>query len=188
MLFRSHLDGARLFNAAVAQGVDIKALTQAADSLSFCLSKGLCAPVGSLLCGSAEFIARAHRIRKQLGGGMRQVGVLAAAGVVALESMIDRLAEDHARARRLAAVLAEIPGVILDPGSPHTNMIFFTLQEDFPLTASQLVGQMELHGVRIGFAGGRRFRLVTHYWIGDRDILVAGQAFREVLNSLPLAA
>lgn len=181
-----HLDGARLFNAAVALGVDPKELTQAADSVTFCLSKGLCAPVGSLLCGSPDFIARAHRVRKQLGGGMRQVGVLAAAGLVALDSMIDRLAEDHARAKRLAGMLAEIPGLVLDPGTPQTNMIFCCLQDDLPLTASQVAQQMETQGVKVGVAGSRRFRLVTHYWIGDEDILKAGQAFKMVLNSVNL--
>lgn len=180
-----HLDGARLFNAAAALEVDPKALTQPVDSVTFCLSKALCAPVGSIVCGSAEFIERAHRIRKQLGGGMRQVGVLAAAGMVALETMIDRLAEDHARAQKLAEILSECPGLVLDPDTPRTNMIFCSLREGFPLTASQVAQELKAHGVQAGVAGARRFRLVTHYWIGDEDVLKAGQAFIEVLNSVP---
>ena len=113
-----HLDGARLFNAAVAQGVSAAELAGPVDSVTFCLSKGLSAPVGSVLCGSGEFIHRAHRIRKQLGGGMRQAGVLAAAGIVALETMVDRLAEDHARARTLASRLQALPGYGSRPGQP----------------------------------------------------------------------
>jgi len=179
-----HVDGARLFNAAVALGVEPKELAQPADSVTFCLSKALCAPVGSIICGSAEFIDQAHRIRKQLGGGMRQVGVLAAAGLVALESMIDRLAEDHDRAKKLAEILSECSGLVLDPGTPHTNMIFCSLREDFPLNASQVAQRLEEHGVRAGVAGARRFRLVTHYWIKDEDVLKAGQAFIKVLNSV----
>jgi threonine aldolase len=123
-----HLDGARIFNAAIAQGVEAADLAAPADSVTFCLSKALCAPVGSVLCGSKEFIDRAHRVRKQLGGGMRQAGVLAAAGIIALEKMRDRLAEDHARARRLAECLANLPDLVLDPGTPQTNMIFLSWQ------------------------------------------------------------
>ena len=181
---RLHLDGARLFNAAVALEAEAKELAHAADSVTFCLSKGLCAPVGSLLCGSSEFVARAHRIRKQLGGGMRQAGVLAAAGLVALETMIERLAEDHARAKHLAKMLARSPGLVLDPSTPQTNMVFCTLQEGFPLTAPQVAQQLEARRVRVGVAGARRFRLVTHYWIRDEDIHIAGRAFEEVLSSV----
>lgn len=123
---RLHLDGARIFNAAAALGVDAKDLVDRADSVTFCLSKGLCAPVGSVICGSRPFITRAHRIRKQLGGGMRQAGILAAAGIVALESMVDRLTEDHARASRLARSLEKIPGITLDPGTPYTNMLYLS--------------------------------------------------------------
>lgn len=116
---------------------------------------------------------------------MRQVGVLAAAGMVALETMIDRLAEDHARAQKLAEILSECPGLVLDPDTPRTNMIFCSLREGFPLTASQVAQELKAHGVQAGVAGARRFRLVTHYWIGDEDVLKAGQAFIEVLNSVP---
>ncbi|MBN2148562.1 MAG: low-specificity L-threonine aldolase [Anaerolineales bacterium] len=162
-----HLDGARIFNAAVALGVEARALAAAADSVTFCLSKGLCAPVGSVLCGSREFIRRAHRIRKQLGGGMRQAGILAAAGLVALEKMVERLAEDHVRARRLAEELANLPGLVLDPGTPYTNMIFASLAEQIRGTAFDVAERLATEGVRVGVVGKRRFRLVLHYWIGD---------------------
>jgi threonine aldolase len=177
-----HLDGARLFNAAVAQNVPAVELAAPADSVTFCLSKALCAPVGSVLCGSREFIHRAHRIRKQLGGGMRQAGILAAAGILALQNMVDRLAEDHARARRLAAGLRGVPGIVLDPGSPQTNMIFLSLSEEVPLNASQAARQLDAYGVRVGSVGERRFRLVTHYWIDDPGVDQSIQAFREVLS------
>jgi threonine aldolase len=124
-----HLDGARLFNAAAATGSSAAELAQAADSVTFCLSKALCAPVGSVLCGSAEFIRQARRVRKQLGGGMRQAGVIAAAGIVALEKMTDRLGEDHARARRLGEALRTIPGIVLESNPPPTNMVYVSLAD-----------------------------------------------------------
>jgi len=175
-----HLDGARVFNAAVAQGVSAKELAGPADSVTFCLSKGLCAPVGSVLCGSSEFIARAHRIRKQLGGGMRQAGILAAAGIIALDTMVERLAEDHGRARHLAQGLSFLPWLVLDAGTPFTNMIFMTLAEAFPADAKKVAEAMSKHGVRVGVVGKRRFRLVTHYWIDDSAVDQAILAFQEV--------
>lgn len=177
-----HLDGARVFNAAVALGLPAKELVEPADSVTFCLSKALCAPVGSVLCGSQDFIQRAHRIRKQLGGGMRQAGILAAAGIVALETMIDRLAEDHARAKRLAQGLADIPGIKLDPGTPYTNMIFLSLSDEVPLSTKEVVVALEKQGVRVGATGSRRFRLVTHYWIDDTSVERAVQVFSQVLS------
>jgi threonine aldolase len=176
-----HIDGARIFNAAVALGVDADLLAAPADSVTFCLSKGLCAPVGSLVCGSKDFIARVHRARKQLGGGMRQAGVLAAAGIVALQSMVERLADDHRRARLLAQGLATIPGLVLDPGTPKTNMLFCSLAEDVPLSASQVAAALAERSVLVGPVAPRRFRLVTHYWIGDDDVTQAVGAFRHVL-------
>jgi threonine aldolase len=176
-----HIDGARIFNAAIALGVPAKQLVEAADSVTFCLSKALCAPVGSVLCGTRDFIRRAHRIRKQLGGGMRQAGILAAAGIVALESMVDRLADDHARARRLAAGLARIPGLVLEPGTPYTNMIFASLDESVPLTAKQVAEKLAERGVKIGLAGQGRFRLVTHYWIDDEAVEIAVNQIQSVL-------
>lgn len=177
-----HLDGARIFNAAVALGVPARELAGVADSVTFCLSKALCAPVGSVLCGSWEFIHRAHRIRKQVGGGMRQAGVLAAAGIVALESMVDRLAEDHVRARNLAQALSTIQGVQLDGGIPQSNMVFVSLSEQVPMDAPQIAGALEQRGVRVGVVNPRRFRLVTHYYIHDTDVETAVMAFREVLS------
>lgn len=175
-----HLDGARLFNAAIALGKPARELAAPFDSVTFCLSKALCAPVGSVLCGSREFIRKAHRIRKQLGGGMRQAGILAAAGIVALESMVDRLAEDHARAKKLASGLRQIPGLILDP-EPATNMVFARLSPEVPLETAQVVESLRQRGVLIGVTEPRRFRLVLHYWIDDSGVERAVSAFREVL-------
>jgi len=159
-----HLDGARVFNAAVALGIDVRELTRDADSLSFCLSKGLSAPVGSLVCGPANFIREARRARKVLGGGMRQGGVIAAAGVVALEHMIDRLAEDHVNARRLAEGLADIPGITLDPSRVQTNIVYFDLEDGTP-AAAEFCGRIAERGVKMGPTGARRIRAVTHYGI-----------------------
>ena len=178
-----HLDGARVFNAAVALGVPAKELTQDMDSVTFCLSKGLSAPVGSVLCGSKEFIKRAHRMRKLLGGGMRQVGVLAAAGIVALEKMVPRLGEDHVRARTLAEGLSKIRGLVLDAGTPATNMIFMNLSDGVVMSADEVADKMKAYGVLAGVAGARRFRLVTHYWIKENDVEKVVSAFREVLGN-----
>lgn len=179
---RLHMDGARIFNAAAAQGVPARALAEPADSITFCLSKGLCAPVGSLLCGSRAFIHQAHRIRKQLGGGMRQAGILAAAGIVALETMVDRLAEDHARARGLAKELEAIPGMLLEPGTPFTNMIFAGISEQIPMDTREVAQRLADQGVRVGVVGKRRFRLVLHYWVDDAGVERALQAFQAVLQ------
>ncbi len=176
-----HMDGARIFNAATALGVSAQELVDPADSVTFCLSKGLCAPVGSVICGSRDFITRAHRVRKQLGGGMRQAGVLAAAGIIALETIANRLDEDHIRAQRLAEGLSEIPGIVLDPGTPFTNMIFCSLGEDVPLDSGQVGALLAEHKVRVGIVGPRRFRIVTHYWIRDAEVEQAIAAFKEVL-------
>src|SRR3990170_1701521 len=177
-----HLDGARIYNAAVALGVNAKDLAGPADSVTFCLSKGLSAPVGSILCGSTDFITRARRIRKQLGGGMRQAGVLAAAGIVALETMVDRLGEDHVRAKRLAQGLATVPGLLLEPGTPYTNMVFLSLGEEISLRAAEAAAQLAQKGVRVGVVSERRFRLVTHYWVDDNGVEDAIAAFRELIG------
>jgi len=176
-----HMDGARVFNSAVAQGVDVLQLTEPVDSVTFCLSKGLAAPVGSVLCGNADFIKRARKIRKHLGGGMRQAGILAAAGILALETMVERLAEDHARARYMAEGLSEIPGILLDPGSPATNMIFFNLADSVKLTTAQIEAQLAKRGILTSASGPRRFRLVTHLWIDDIGVDKTVTAFREIL-------
>ncbi|MBI4786158.1 MAG: low-specificity L-threonine aldolase [Chloroflexi bacterium] len=164
-----HTDGARIFNAAVALGVPVAELTRYTDSISFCLSKGLSAPVGSLLCGPADFVAEARRLRKMVGGGMRQAGVLAAAGIVALETMVDRLAEDHANARYFAECVAGIPGIVLDPGRVKTNIVFFDLEAHLP-AAAQFAKRLAREGVLIGAAGERRLRAVTHYGIARADV------------------
>ena len=179
-----HLDGARIFNAAAAQGIPASELAAPADSVTFCLSKGLSAPVGSVLCGSREYISRAHRIRKQLGGGMRQAGILAAAGIVALETMVDRLAEDHKRAKYLAQGLSFLPWISLDPGTPHTNMIFMAIAEQYQVEAKRVAERMAKLGVRVGVVGKRRFRLVTHCWIDDQAADKAILAFQEVGEKL----
>jgi threonine aldolase len=178
---RLHLDGARIFNAAVALNVPAADLAGPADSVTFCLSKALCAPVGSVICGSAEFIGRAHRIRKQLGGGMRQAGVLAAAGIVALEQNVDRLADDHRRARQLAEGLAKIPGLQLDIAVPPSNMVFISLNDKVTSSGAEVVARLYEHKIRVGTVSSRRFRLVTHYWIDDEGVDRALKAFAQVL-------
>ncbi len=179
-----HIDGARIFNAAAALGVPVRELTQGADSVTFCLSKGLCCPAGSVLCGSGEFIKRAHRMRKVLGGAMRQAGVLAAAGIVALEKMTDRLAEDHRRARNLAAKISRIPGLRLDHPTPDSNMVFCSLTDEVPVSADEISARLQPYGVLVYSAGARRFRLVTHYWVDDEKIERAAQAFRAVMRGI----
>ena len=167
---RLHIDGARIFNASVAFGIKPSSLVDSADSVMFCLSKGLCAPVGSILCGSNKFIHRARKIRKQLGGGMRQVGILGAAGIIALDNMIDRLAEDHRRARNLAEGLNGLPGIIFEKGLPQSNMVFVNLSEDANISPENLVKKVAEENIKINFSGSRSFRFVTHYWINDQDI------------------
>ncbi|NCP86549.1 MAG: low-specificity L-threonine aldolase [Anaerolineae bacterium CG_4_9_14_3_um_filter_57_17] len=177
-----HMDGARLFNSAVAQKVDAHALTAAVDSVTFCLSKGLCAPVGSVLCGSREFIAHARKIRKHLGGGMRQAGILAAAGIVALETMVERLVDDHARAARLAEGIQKIPSLRLWPGMPATNMVFFDFSPQIQFSDHEIEQKMEQRGVLMHASNPRRFRLVTHYWIDDAAVATTLSALNEVFG------
>jgi threonine aldolase len=172
-----HLDGARLFNAAAAQNISAKDLIAGVDSVMFCLSKGLCAPVGSVLCGSKDFIAEALRQRKRVGGGMRQAGVLAAAGILALETMVDRLEEDHRNARKLADGLREIPGIVLETERPQTNMIYFHLSPSVNQTFPEIKDQMKQRGILV------EPRLVTHYWIDAQDIEKVILAFRDVLHA-----
>ena len=181
-----HIDGARLFNAAVALALEPRALAHHADSVSFCLSKGLCAPVGSVLCGSADFIYRARRARKVLGGGMRQVGIMAAAGLVALEEMIERLADDHANARALAVGLAEQPAFVLSPGRIKTNIVFFELADWVPLEAQEVVERLRRDfDVLLGTAGLRRFRAMTHYWIGPAEVELLLVGLSEIVEQVP---
>ena len=173
-----HLDGARIFNAAVALGRPVVDFARCVDSVMFCLSKGLAAPVGSLLCGSRDFVTRARRVRKMLGGGMRQVGVLAAAGLVALTSMVDRLAEDHANARRLAEGVARLRGMRLDLGNVQTNIVIFNLAR--PAEAGELVSGCLARKVRVHQIGPASIRCVTHKDVDAEDIERALEAFREI--------
>ena len=164
-----HVDGARFFNAAVALDVPAAQLAADADSVSFCLSKGLAAPVGSVVCGNHDFISEARRARKILGGGMRQAGVLAAAGIVALNEMVDRLADDHANARKLAEGLAEMPGVSIDPTRIHTNIVYCEVKRE-DMTVEELVKRLDDDGARMLPVGPGRIRAVTHYHITSDDI------------------
>ena len=179
-----HIDGARIFNAAAVLNVKAVELAAPADSITFCLSKGLCAPVGSVICGSQVFIEKAHRARKMLGGGMRQAGILAAAGIVALETMVDRIGEDHCRAKKLANGLSRVPGIVMDTDTPYSNMIFCSLDEAFPLDGEQVVTRLKQKNVRIGQVGQRRFRIVLHYWINDLDVEYTLSAFKDVMSSI----
>ena len=176
-----HVDGARFFNAAVALGVPAAKLAADADSVSFCLSKGLAAPVGSVVCGNRDFIAEARRARKILGGGMRQAGVLAAAGIVALNEMVDRLADDHANARKLAEGLAGMPGVSIDPEQIHTNIVYFEVNRK-DTTVEGLVKRLGDSGARMLPVGPGRIRAVTHYHISADDIDYVLGVFGKVLN------
>jgi len=176
-----HVDGARFFNAAVALDVKVDQLAAEADSVSFCLSKGLAAPVGSLVCGSRDFIFKARRARKVLGGGMRQAGVLAAAGIVALNEMVDRLVDDHANARKLADGLAEIPGLSIDPSLIKTDIVYFEVKRE-NLAVEELVNRLEEQGVRMLPVGPGRIRAVTHYHITSDDIDYALGAFSKVMR------
>ncbi len=177
-----HIDGARIFNAAIAQNVPVKELVKPADSVMFCLSKGLASPIGSMLAGTSKFIARARHIRKMLGGGMRQAGIVAAAGIISLEKMVSRLAEDHTRARKLADGLRRIKGIDVDDGIPPTNMVYLNLSEDVKVNMEQVGRSMKESGVLLDVFHPRRLRLVTHYWIDDEAIEKSISAFRKVMN------
>ena len=176
-----HLDGARLFNATVALGVEPWEITQHVDSVTFCLSKGLSAPVGSLVCGDVDFIYHAHRVRKVLGGAMRQAGIIAAAGIVALEQMVDRMAEDHSRARRLAEGIATIPGFVVDLERVQTNIINFDLAPTAELSGPEIVARLHDRDVLLVYSPDRGFRAVTHCWIDDGDIEAAVAALDDVM-------
>ncbi len=173
-----HLDGARVFNAAIYYDLPVTEITRHVDSVMFCLSKGLCAPVGSILAGDADFIARARKNRKLLGGGMRQAGVLAAAGIVALEKMVDRLVEDHENARRLAAGLAEMRKVRLDPDAVQTNIVYFDVEGD----ARRIVEELRGRGVLMNALDPARIRVVTHHDVSRGDIERALEIMKEVLD------
>ena len=164
-----HIDGARIFNAAVALNVAVKDLVENADSVTFCLSKGLAAPVGSVVCGGEKFIGQVRRNRKALGGGMRQAGILAAAGLLSLNLAETQLAEDHKNARLLAKGISQINGLTIDLNKVQTNIIYFGLNSP-KLTGSQLVSKMENRGIKFFETNPNNFRLVTHYGITKEDV------------------
>jgi len=175
-----HLDGARIFNAAIALGVDVTELACYADSVSFCLSKGLSSPVGSLICGSNDFIAEARRNRKVLGGGMRQSGIIAAAGTTALEQMVDRLADDHENAKRLADGISSIQGLSIELNRIQTNIVYFDMADE-QFDAGKLVKQLADRGIKILQVAPNRLRAVTHYGISSEDIEVTLTTMSEVM-------
>ena len=178
-----HIDGARIFNAAAALNVPVNELTRHAGSITFCLSKGLSAPVGSVLVGSHEFIQRAHRSRKVLGGGMRQAGVIASAGIIALEQMTGRLGEDHANAKLLAQGLSTITGLYVDVNRVPTNMVYFDLDPALPFDAKALCQRAAAQRVKMLPTSARRIRAVTHAWINHDEILEAVQVIQHVVNN-----
>lgn len=178
-----HIDGARLFNAAAASGCEARELVAGADSVTFCLSKGLCAPVGSVMVGSKDFIRRARRMRKALGGGLRQAGILAAAGIIALDEMTERLREDHDNARDLALGLSALPGIEIDLAQVQTNMIFIKLTSESRYTGAQIAEKLKSYNILIGMTYPDTFRAVTHYWIKREHIPQIIDAFRTVMAS-----
>jgi threonine aldolase len=175
-----HLDGARIFNAAVATGVDVADIAACADTVTFCLSKGLACPAGSVFCGSAESVDQARRWRKRLGGAMRQAGVIAATGLIALDTMVDRLAEDHSNARTLAEGLAELPGVRCDLSRVQTNLVFFDLDR---MTGADFEEECRKRGLLGGATDAHRVRFVTHYGITADDIQSTLEICEEVLSA-----
>lgn len=177
-----HLDGARIFNASIALGINVKELTQHVDSLMFCLSKGLSAPIGSMICGSHEFISKAIRTRKILGGGMRQTGIIAAAGIVSLEHMVQRLSEDHINAYKLAEGIEQIPGLSIDASKIKTNIIYFDLLSHH-LEVNEFLAKCSQRGLMFLPTGESRFRMVTHYGITSEDIDHSLTTLRDVMGA-----
>ncbi len=176
-----HVDGARIFNASVALGVDVKDLAADADSVMFCLSKGLSAPVGSLICGTGEWIGNARKWRKMLGGGMRQAGHLAAAGITALQDQVERLADDHQNARTLAVGLADITGLVLDPAQVKTNIVFFQLEHP-KITPDQFLERLNQQGVQVLLIGEGLFRAVLNRQVSAEDVDSALKIIKKILN------
>ncbi len=174
-----HVDGARIFNAAVSLEAPVSELVKDVDSVTFCLSKGLSCPIGSIIVGPEDYILEARRWRKMVGGSMRQVGVIAAAGLVALDNMVERLAEDHSNARKLAHGLAEIPGISIEPDSLPTNLVFFDVER---ADRDELHRQLVERGVK-GGGGQKRWRYVTHYGITESDIDYTLETVRDVFTN-----
>lgn len=178
-----HLDGARIFNAAIALGTDVRVLTAPVDSVMFCLSKGLGAPVGSILAGTNEFIRKARKNRKVLGGGLRQAGILAAAGIVALEQMVDRLAEDHAHARFLAEELANIPGLTIDPAAFPTNILICSVAK-LGISAARFSALLAQHGVLANPVSATELRFVTHKDVTKAQIKTAISIVNQIVKAI----
>jgi len=176
-----HLDGARIFNAAIALNIEPALLTKNVDSVMFCLSKGLSAPVGSILAGSKEFIQRARKNRKMLGGGMRQAGILAAAGIIAIENMVERLEEDHKNARILGEGLADIDGIKVDLETVQTNMVYFDLNK-FGMDTYQFLPKLAEYNILGSPRPPTKVRLVTHYGISEEDIYTTIKAIKEIVS------
>jgi threonine aldolase len=175
-----HLDGARIFNASVASGVDVATIASCADTVTFCLSKGLACPAGSVFCGDADSVEQARRWRKRLGGAMRQAGVIAATGLIALDTMVDRLAEDHSNARTLAEGLAELSGVKCDLARVQTNLVYFDLDR---MTGARFKEECRKRGLLGGATYTHRMRFVTHYGITAADIQSTLKICEEVLSA-----
>lgn len=176
-----HMDGARIFNAAVASGVDVKEITKYADSIQFCLSKGLSAPVGSIVAGSHEHIKKVRTLRKMLGGGMRQVGIIAAPAIIALETMIHRLSEDHARARDLAMGLSSIKGITLGPEVIESNIIMFKVDSNL-YSWQEFLNVTSEKGIVFSEMGYGRLRAVVHRHITDEDIFKTVESVKEIMT------
>ncbi len=178
-----HLDGARIFNAATALGIDVKEIAQYADSISICLSKGLCAPAGTVVVGTEAFIHKANRARKMLGGSMRQAGILAAAGIISLKDMTKRLDVDHKHAKRLANGLSNIPYINIDPSKVDTNLVFFNLKDNAPLNETEITHRLKNEfDILMGGTYGSGFRAVTHYWITEEKVDKTLSALKTILN------
>ncbi len=178
-----HIDGARIFNAAAALNVDVREFTRHADSLTFCLSKGLSAPVGSVLCGSHEFIKLAFKRRKVLGGGLRQGGIIAAAGIVGLEQMTGRMRDDHAHARALAEGITKIEGLHVDVNSVQSNMVYFDVDPALPFDAAELCKRAAIERVKMLPTAPRRIRMVTHCYVSREEAIEAAQVIAHVVQN-----
>jgi threonine aldolase len=176
-----HIDGARIFNAAVALGLDVAQLVESVDTVMFCLSKGLCCPIGSMLVGSSRFIEKARNIRRLLGGGMRQAGIIASAGIVALSTTIDHLKADHRHAKRLADGLTEIPSIMLAEENVQTNIVRFELGAH-RVDGNSLTELLRRRGILVDYKGDRQFRMVTHRGINGEAVEIALSALKETLE------
>lgn len=178
-----HMDGARVFNAAIGLDLDVQEFTKHVDTLMFCLSKGLSAPIGSIVVGDREFISRARKYRKMLGGGMRQAGIIAAAGIIAIEKMVDRLRDDHANAQLLAKGLARIDGIVADPKQVQTNIVIYDVS-GLGIDSRTWIRELKKHGVKAGAQEGGRVRMVTHRGIEREDIEYALTAVKEIAKDV----